>query len=240
MGEQNMNFLKSGDEGRKFFEEEKQRQKEQAEQGNVREWRFKLSPSSTGYVVFLDDIDTFLLEHQYSRIVNGKTNYYNYETCIRDIEGECPLCENGDNASLVSVSTIVDFTEYIKKDGTKAAPRKKIIVLKKGGTERFLRKQEKLKGLKFKKFEIFRSSDQKGEATGTDVEYEKDVDVEALKKFCPEGQDANEWIKPFDYAELFKPKTAKEIRALIGISEPVGSTESEPQEVKKESLADMI
>jgi hypothetical protein len=235
-----MNFLKSGDEGRKFFEEEKQRQKEQAEQGNVREWRFKLSPSSTGYVVFLDDIDAFLLEHQYSRNVNGKTNYYNYETCIRDIEGECPLCENGNNASLVSVASIIDFTEYTKKDGTKTGPRKKIIVLKKGGTERFLRKQEKLKGLKYKKFEIFRSSDPKGEATGTDVEYEKDVDPDVLKKFCPEGQDANEWLKPFDYNKIFKPKTAKEIRSLIGISDPVGSTEADREDFKKGSLSDLI
>lgn len=126
MGEQNMNFLKSGDEGRKFFEEEKQRQKEQAEQGNVREWRFKLSPSSTGYVVFLDDIDVFLLEHQYSRIVNGKTNYYNYETCIRDIEGECPFCENGDRATLVSASTVIDFTERTGKDGQSLKPMKKL------------------------------------------------------------------------------------------------------------------
>ncbi|MBC8549554.1 MAG: hypothetical protein H8D23_07870, partial [Candidatus Brocadiales bacterium] len=217
-----------------------QRQKEQAEQGNVREWRFKLAASPPGDFVFLADIYTLLLVNQYSRIVNGKTNYYNYETCIRDIEGECPLCENGNNASLVSVATIVDFTEYTKKDGTKTGPRKKIIVLKKGGTERFLRKQEKLKGLKYKKFELFRSSDQKAEATGTDAEYEKDVDINVLKKFCPEGQDANEWIKPFDYGEIFKPKSASEIRRLIGISDPVGSTESEPEDFKKESLADMI
>lgn len=235
-----MNFLKSGDEGRKFFEEEKQRQKEQAEQGNVREWRFKLSPSSTGYIVFLDNIDVFLLEHQYSKTVNGKTNYYNYETCIRDIEGECPLCDNGNNASLVSVASIIDFTEYTKKDGTKTGPRKKIIVLKKGGTERFLRKQEKQGGLKYKKFEMYRSSDQKGEATGTDAEFEKEVDPEVLKKFCPEGTDPNEWIKPFDYNELFKPKSAQEIRQLIGISEPVGSSETNTEEPKKESLKDMI
>lgn len=235
-----MNFLKSGDEGRKFFEEEKQRQKEQAEKGNVREWRFKLAQSSTGYIVFLDNIDVFLLEHQYSKTFNGKINYYNYETCIRDIEGECPLCDNGNTASLVSVASIVDFTEYTKKDGTKTGPKKKIIVLKKGGTERFLRKQEKQEGLKYKKFEIYRSSDQKGEATGTEADFEKEVDPEVLKKFCPEGTDPNEWIKPFDYNELFKPKSAQEIRQLIGISEPVGSSETETEEPKKESLKDMI
>lgn len=235
-----MNFLKSGDAGRKFFEEEKQRQKDQAEQGNVREWRFKLSHSSTGYIVFLDDIDNFLLEHQYARIVNGKTNHYNYETCIRDVEGECPLCDNGNTAALVSVATVVDFTEYTKKDGSKTTPRKKIIVLKKGGTEKFLRKQEKLGGLKYKKFELFRSSDQKSEATGTDADYEKDVDPDVLKKFCPEGQAPDEWIKPFDYAEIFKQKSAAEIRKLIGISEPVGSSEANPSDFKKESLSDLI
>ncbi len=75
---------------------------------------------------------------------------------------------------------------------------------------------------------------------GTEVEYEKDVDVAVLKKFCPEGTDPNEWIKPFDYNELFKPKSAAEIRRLIGISDPVGSSEMETELPKKESLADMI
>ena len=230
-----MNFLKTGKDGRSFFEEEKKRQAEQSSIGNVRGWRFKLNKDSTGYIVFLDDIDTFLLEHQFQ--ANG--SYYNYETCIRDIEGECPLCENGSNASLVSVSTIFDLTEYKKKDGTIAPPRKKIIVLKKGGTERFLRKQEKLEGLKFKKFELFRSSDQKGEATGTDVEFEKEVDPEVLRQFCPETEKFEEWIKPYDYNEIFKPKDAAEIRRLIGISDPVGTSESF-QEPAKGSLKDMI
>ncbi|NCU31822.1 MAG: hypothetical protein EOM23_02540 [Candidatus Moranbacteria bacterium] len=235
-----MNFLKTGSEGRKFFDEEKQKQQEQLTSGNVRGYRFKLNQSATGYVVFLDDLDTFLLEHQYQSIKpDGKINYYNYETCIRDIEGECPLCENGNNPSLVSVSTIFDLTEYKKKDGTIAPPRKKIIVLKKGGTERFLRKQEKLGGLKLKKFEIFRSSDQKGEATGTDVEFEKEVDPEVLRQFCPEKEKFEDWIKPYDYNEIFQPKSAAEIRRLIGIADPVGSNEA-VQEPAKGSLKDMI
>lgn len=230
-----MNFLKTGTDGRKFFEEEKQRQSEASTTGNVRNWRFKLNKSSTGYVVFFDDLDTFLLEHQFQ--ANG--SYYNYETCIRDIEGECPLCESGNNPSLVSVATIFDLTEYKKKDGTIAPPRKKIIVLKKGGTERFLRKQEKLGGLKHAKFEIYRSSDQKGEATGTDVEYEKVIDPEALREFCPENEKFEDWIKPFDYSEIFAPKSPAQIRAIIGMSEPVGSSESFEEPTKK-SLKDLL
>src|SRR6056297_262439 len=231
-----MNFLKSGSEGRKFFEEEKERQAEQNSGGNIKNWRFKLNRNATGHIIFFDDIDTFLLEHQFQ--ANG--SYYNYETCIRDIEGECPICDSNNNPSLISATTIFDLTEYKKKDGTIAKPRKKLMVLKKGGTERFLRKQEKLGGLKMKKFEVYRSSDQKGEATGTEADFEKEVDPEVLRQFCPEGENFIDWIKPYDYGEIFKPKSAKELRKAIGLSEPVGSEESSNREEPKSSLKDMI
>jgi hypothetical protein len=235
-----MSFLKTGSEGEKFFREESERrQQEMSGDGKVRQWRFKIDKNSKGFIVFLDNLDVFLLEHQFQTIVNGKTNYYNYETCIRDIEGECPLCENDNRPALVSVASIIDLTEYKKKDGTMTVPTKKIIVLKKGGTERFLKRQEKLGGLKFKKFEIYRSNDSKGEGTGTDVDFEKDVDPELLKKLAPEGVNPEEWIKPYDYEELFAPKTASEIRKVIGISDPVGASES-MQEPAKQSLKDLI
>jgi hypothetical protein len=83
-----MNFLKTGDEGRKFFNEERERQAEKTAGDNIKNWRFKLNKGATGYIIFFDNLDTFLLEHQFQ--ANG--SYYNYETCIRDIEGECPLC----------------------------------------------------------------------------------------------------------------------------------------------------
>jgi hypothetical protein len=229
-----MNFLKTGSEGRKFFQEEAARRAERSARDNVRNWRFKLNKGATGYFIFLDDLDTFLLEHQFK--ANG--SYYNYETCIKDIEGECPLCESNNIPALVSVATIFDLTEYKKKDGTIAPPRKKIIVFKKGGTERFLRKQEKLGGLKYKKFEVYRSMDEKGEATGTDAEFEKEVDPKVLEQFCPEDEKFEDWIKPFDYVEIFRPKSAAELRAAMGISEPVGA--SEAQEPAKSSLKDLI
>ena len=229
-----MNFLKTGKEGREFFKEEAARRAEKSAGDNARNWRFKLNKGATGYIIFLDDLDCFLLEHQFQ--ANG--SYYNYETCIRDIEGECELCDSNNTPALVSVATIFDLTEYKKKDGTIAPPRKKIIVFKKGGTERFLRKQEKLGGLKYKKFEVYRSMDQKGEATGTDAEFEKEIDPKVLEQFCPEDEKFEDWIKPFDYAEIFKPKTAAELRAAMGMSEPVGA--SEAQEPAKASLKDLI
>jgi len=230
-----MNFLKTGDEGRKFFNEERERQAEKTAGDNIKNWRFKLNKGATGYIIFFDNLDTFLLEHQFQ--ANG--SYYNYETCIRDIEGECPLCESNNASALISVATVFDLTEYKKKDGTLAKPRKKIVVFKKGGTERFLRKQEKLNGLKFKKFEVYRSMDQKGEATGTEVEFEKEIDPKVLEQFCPEGEKFEDWIQPYNYADIFKPKSAAELRAAMGMSEPVGASES-IQEPAKSSLKDLI
>lgn len=232
-----MTWFKTDEEGQKFVEEQEEKRRAAGSQDNTRSWRFKLAYDATGYIIPLDDLRFYFNEHQFQ--ANG--SYYNYETCIKDIEGECPLCESGNRFAPVGVMTIIDLTEYKKKDGTVSKPRKKIIVLKQGGRERFLRKQKKLGGLTFKKFELYRSKDPKGEATGTEIEYEKDVDPEVLRQFAPEGVDANEWLKPFDYEELFKPKSAAEIRRLIGISDPVGAVESAPDtEESAKSLKDLI
>lgn len=116
------------------------------------------------------------------------------------------------------------------------------MVLKQGGRERWLKRQKKLGGLAFKKFEVTRSRDKKGEATGTMEDYEKEVDPEILKQLAPSDVDANEWLKPYNYEELFAPKSAAELRKLIGISEPVGSSESgnDYEEPEKKSIKDLI
>lgn len=232
-----MSWYKTGEAGEKFVEEQEEKRRAMGGANNVRNWRFKLGYDSTGNIVCLDDLTFFFNEHQFQ--ANG--SYYNYETCIQDIEGECPLCDSQSKFAPVGVMSIIDLTEYKKKDGTLSTPKKKIIVLKQGGRERFLRKQKKLGGLALKKFEIYRSKDKKGEATGTDVEYEKDVDPEVLKKLAPEGVDPNEWIKPYDYEELFAPKSAAELRQIMGLSEPVGASESDvPFEPDKKSIKDLI
>ena len=239
-------WFKEGNEGEQFFEEEKERRKQEAATGNVKNWRFRLKKGQTGYVVFIDNLKFFMKEHQFYK--DG--NYYNYETCIEDIEGECPLCESGNRASVVAISTVIDLTEHQKKDGTTTGPTKKLMVLKQGGAEKFLKRQKKLDGLKYQKFEVYRSNDQKGEATGTDIDYEKEVDPEKLKQLAPEGTNPDEWIQPFNYAEIFQPNSAAELRKIIGVPEPVGSGGEEPFEPDtdsssnngeaKKKLADLI
>lgn len=227
-------WFAQGTEGEKFVEEQEAERRSAGSKDDVKGWRFKLAYDATGYIVPLDDLSFYFNEHQFQ----AKGSYYNYETCIKYLEGECPLCESGNRFAPVGVLSVIDLTEYKKKDGTMSKPRKKILVLKQGGRERFLRKQKKLGGLAFKKFEVYRAKDPKGEATGTEVEYMKDVDPELLKQFAPEGVDPVEWLKPYDYAELFAPKSATELRRCIGISDPVGSAESTPAPSK--SLKDLL
>lgn len=233
-----VSWFAKGAEGEKFVEEQEEKRKSAGGNDNVRNWRFKLGYDSSGYIVPLDDLTFFFNEHQFQ--ANG--SYYNYETCIQDVEGECPLCENENRFAPVGVMSIIDLTEYKKKDGTMSKPKKKIMVLKQGGRERWLKRQKKLGGLAFKKFEVTRSRDKKGEATGTMEDYEKEVDPEILKQLAPSDVDANEWLKPYNYEELFMPKSAAELRKLIGISEPVGSSDSsgDYQEPEKKSIKDLI
>ena len=43
-----------------------------------------------------------------------------------------------------------------------------------------------------------------------------------LRAFVPEGQDAEEWLAPYDYAKIFKPKTAEQLAEQVGAAPPVG------------------
>lgn len=47
-----------------------------------------------------------------------------------------------------------------------------------------------------------------------------------LKKFIPEDQDES-WLEPFDYETLFAPKSAEELRKVVGLAPPVGSEEGD-------------
>ena len=48
-----------------------------------------------------------------------------------------------------------------------------------------------------------------------------------MKKLVPKGTDAKSFLKPLNYEEIFAPKTAAELRKLVGGEEPVGSEEDD-------------
>jgi hypothetical protein len=218
-----MKYLDDVDSALSFIKEESEKQEQNfANSRDPKNDRFFMSKNSVAEVLFIDDMKFFLNEHKLS--VKGK---YVFETCIADTEGDCPL-DDGNRSSMTFVSTIL-LLAYSKKNSEELIyldkPFKKLYACKKGNANRLLRRQKEWGSLRGKKFKIWRSSDSKGENTGTDFEYIKDVDLEQLKQVAPEGFDADQWIAPFDYKKIFKPKSADELRQIVGISPPVGSTE---------------
>lgn len=84
-----------------------------------------------------------------------------------------------------------------------------------------------------------------------DFEFLRRVDLEEAKELCPQGESKDEFVTPYNYMEIFKPKSAAELRKIIGAAPPVGAEDTprsrsqssdEPKGERKEakSLKDLI
>lgn len=149
----------------------------------------------------------------------------------------CPLCEAGMQAAYIVVFTGIDHTEYTLKKGANAGQviknTKKIAVFKSTARNKVLKKKEQKDGdLTGCTFEISRFG-AKDNSSGSDFEFIKRCTTEELKVFAPATQygksgqqepvDPDEWIKPFNYEEVFKPKSTEDLLALIGGTPTAGS-----------------
>jgi len=213
-----------GEEGARVADAyDEQRAKEAQRNVDPRRNRFWLPPNKTAKIVFLDKIGFFVKEHNFKR--DG--HFRNWETCISELSDEgCPLCEIGNKFNWVAVSTIIDLTPFTTKDGRVIKASKKLIVLKGTPRKKFLKRQANLGGdLTGHVFAVTRYGP-KDPATGDDIEYIKKIDLNSLKKVAPPDVDFEEWIKPYDYKEIFKPKTAQELRRILGLQDPIGSNAS--------------
>jgi len=218
-----MSWYKKGDEGkaRSVEEEAAAKARAQASQNPSRN-RFWLAPNKSAKVTFLDSEGFFFREHQL--YLNG--SWLNWETCLSDLGEECPPCEDGRKYAYVAAFTIIDHSTYKDKKGNDVKARKKIIVLKAGARNKVLKQKERRDGdLRYCMFEISRFTEKEC-STGEDFEFVGRVNPEELKELCPPGTDPDEWLRPFNYEEIFKPKTPAELRKALGIADPVGSKEN--------------
>lgn len=197
--------------------------------------RFWLKPGSSAKVTFLDTEFFFFREHQL--FLNG--SWLNWETCLSDTE-ECPLCEDGRQYSYVAALTIIDHSKYETKKKEIITNQKKLIIFKSNARNKILKQKERREGnLTGCMFEFSRFTDKEC-STGEDYEFIQRVSMDELKTLAPKDVDPNEWIKPYEYEKMFYPKTAAQLRALIGVKPPVGSEDDVPVNVgeKKSSPFD--
>jgi len=199
--------------------------------------RFWLDSDQSGKVTFLDTPQFFLHEHNLK--LSGK--FFNFFTCIKDVD-VCPICESGDNPSYVLVGTVINHREYKDKDGNVHTNQKQLFVAKGRARQRLMKQIERREGnLRGAVFEMARGSSPTECSTGEDFEFIGRLTDEKMKLLIPDGEKAD-WLEPFSYEELLKPKTVEELRAIVGQAPPVGAEKSnqaedeegpEPKEEKK-------
>lgn len=211
-GNQQASWFQRGNEG---FQRSQKIAEDMA--NSAKPFRVWLPVGERTNLTFLDGDGFFFYEHQLK--ING--DWKNWFTCLKDFS-ECPLCDSGDTPSYVAAYTVIDHSEYVsKKTGKKVKNQKKLLVTKGPVHDKWARRIEENGDLTYCVYSCAR--DRKNECnTGEDITFRKRLSREEILKFKPEGVDDEEWLKPFDYMEVFKPLSVDELRNIVGQA-PVGS-----------------
>lgn len=187
--------------------------------------RFWLKPDNSTKMTLLDTDGFYFYEH--NLFLNGKWN--NFFTCLQDFDN-CPLCEAGHKPYYACAFTIVDHSEYESKaQGKRVKNQRKLLVMKKRALEKLKRRRDSAKlggDLTHAVFEVARNSSDEAN-TGEDFDFLKRLEKKTLAKLAPKElktkDEVAEWMKPFDYPNLFEPKPAEVLQRIAGTSAPVGS-----------------
>ena len=190
-------------------------------------YRFYLKPGNEAKVTFLDSKGFYLAEHNLK--IGGR--WGNYYTCLQEFDN-CPLCDSGSNPSYICVYTVIDHSKYESKKtpGKIITNQKRLMVVKSRAHDKLKdRRDNQADGdLTYGVFRFKRYTKEEC-STGEDILFVKKLPVEVLQKFIPADlpqEEREDYLKPFDYMKLFAPKTAEELRRVVGAAAPVGSLSS--------------
>jgi hypothetical protein len=224
-----------GKAGRERSKQEDEAAKQRREQQGI--WRFRQKNNESAKIVWLDNPDFFIHEHT---IKTGPKNFVN-ETCIKDYDN-CAPCDNlGDQSSYELIGTIIDTRPYEDAKGNVIKTQKKLFVAKGKARQILLRRIEQNDDdLQYCVFEVARGSQHNECATGEDLVFLKRLKKAQVKKLVPPGEDVDEWMEPFDYEEIFKPKSAAELRKLYGSGDTTVGAEDDDTGKDEETADDIL
>lgn len=189
-----------------FDEEEKKAEQKKAESSKL--FRFFLKPGEGAEITFVDgdlDDDGVLMapiyrEHRLH--INGSWN--NHFVCTSD-EELCPICEGGDEPSLVATFTVIVHTPY--KGKNKVYKDVKKLLIAKRNTYKMLQKiATKRGGLAGCTFDVSREGDKDAAVGGLFDFSEKHT----LEELAAHYKDAD--FTPANYEEELPYVSAKELR----------------------------
>lgn len=126
-------------------------------------WRYYMKEGTTHTITFLDGsldedgiLDVFIYPEHHMQIGG---NWRNWFVCTSEQEEICPLCQEGDEPSLVGVLTIIDHTPYVDRKNKTHKNRKQLYVFKRRALVTLQKLATAYKGLRGCQFEVSRSSD---------------------------------------------------------------------------------
>lgn len=207
---------------------------EQQAQEAAKEWgprRFWMPPETSKRIMFLDDDPFGFWEHAVK--LNG--HWRNYFVCLarNGIEGNCVLDGiRAQNLYYIGFLTVVDFSAWTNDRGETYQYDTKLYGAKLGSKDKpgILKKLRRLKerhaGLCGKIFDVYRTGG-KSEAIGDEFNMVEAIDPREIHNYArglgvdpgpkteqtPQGKN---WV-PFNYAEVFKPKSNAEIQKMLGV-----------------------
>ena len=160
---------------------------------------------------------TYIYEH--TVFVGGRwTNFI----CTQDEDNSCPICEGGDNPSLVALLTVIDHSSYQGQSQVYKDTRK-LFVAKAGTVKQLQKFAQKREGLAGCTFDVSRTDGKKA-AVGDVFDFDEKWTLKALAK---EYKDTT--CEPLNLEEELTFIPSSELRKLgFGITGVGG--ESEPSE----------
>ena len=196
----------TGDE----IESELESVEKEAELRKINRFWMKNDPTQEAQVTFVDD--TLALGHKpalavYEHQVPVNGSYKNWFTCLG--KGKCPLCKAGDKkggwAYYAGIFTVIDHRVWTNsKTGKEHKDELKLFVAKTNVLRIMQRISKKRDGLRGAVIDIVRSGD-KSPNVGSNFEFARKVEL-------------NSDVQPFNYKEIFKPRSVEILMGIVGVS----------------------
>lgn len=195
--------------------------------------RVYLKNSASANLVFLDNDGAFFWEHQLK--IDG--NWMNWFTCLRDFKN-CEICSRTDSKRYYAAAySVINLTGYTKKDGTHVPAQKELLIVKSGQFDKMALKRTSAGGdLTMGLFKFTKLGAPKEPSIGSEWEFLKKVSPSALEKYKPADISLEDWLKPFDYAKEFAPKSDEAICKIFGWS----TTNNDPLTTKPMSQGNSL
>ena len=216
-----MSYLKSGKAVHDSFNKEEESRKRKMESSSSPYTnRFWMKTDDTKHITFLDgglDEDGLLITvSYYEHQVKMDGNWRNWFVCVSESE-PCPICEDDQKPSLVSLFTIIDHSEFTDREGNVRSNNRTLYPVKGESFKRLQKLASKRNGLMGCTFEVSRVGD-KAPNVGSDFDfvekigYQELLDKYSLKK---SGEVTDRKVaRPYDYEKIIPYRNADELRAL--------------------------